>query len=68
MKPQKYRDVTAVLTGQGWVWLRNAAGSHEIWGSPDGKTKLVVPHHREVTAGVLRKIAAKLDEVPDSWK
>ena len=67
MKPQKYRDVVAVLRAQGWVLLRTAKSSHEVWGLPDGSARTVVPHHRQVSAGVVRQIAAHLTQGPDEW-
>lgn len=68
MKAQRYRDVVAVLRSQGWVLLRTAKGDHEVWGLPDGTAKVTVPHHREVSAGVLRQLAKQLPEVPDKWR
>ncbi len=57
MKAQKTRDVLKYLKGLGWVYLRDAAGSHEIWGLPDESVKATLPTgHREVSAGVLNQI------------
>lgn len=68
MKAQKYKDVVAVLRAHGWVMLRTAKGNHEVWGEPGGTAKVTVPHHREVSAGVLRQLVKQLTDVPDSWR
>lgn len=39
VRATKYRDVVAVLRAHGWVLLRTAKGSHEIWGLPDESVK-----------------------------
>ena len=68
MKAQKYRDVVVVLKRQGWVLLRTGKGSHEVWGPPDGPGKVTIPHHSEVSAGVLRQVVKQLPEIPESWR
>lgn len=67
-KPQKYRDVVKVLKSQGWVFLRQAKGSHELWGLPDESVKESVPHHPEVSAGVIAQLIKKLPTTPNNWK
>lgn len=67
-KPQKYRDVVKFLRSQGWVFLRQGKGSHELWGLPDESVKESVPHHREVSAGVIQQLAKKLPEIPQEWR
>lgn len=67
-KPQKYRDVIAVLRSMGWVLLRQGKGSHELWGKPDGSVSAVVPRHGEVSAGVIRQLTQKLGETPQQWR
>ena len=34
VKAQTYSGVTRVLRAHGWVLLRRAKGSHEIWAGP----------------------------------
>jgi len=68
MRLQRYRNVAETLTSQGWRVLRQGSESHEIWCASDGITKVVVPRHREVAAGVLRRIAERLESVPGSWR
>lgn len=61
----KYRDVAKRLRKHGCV-SRPGKGSHEIWTSPGGNS-VVVPHHDQVTAGVVRDIIAKLTDLPEGW-
>ena len=68
MKAQSYRDVIAALEARGWVFLREAAGSHEIWGKPGTAERGSVPHHKVVSAGVLRQLAKALGETPQQWQ
>ncbi|MCP3425592.1 type II toxin-antitoxin system HicA family toxin [Rothia sp. AR01] len=68
MKPQKTKDVLKLLRSQGWGYLRDARGSHEIWGSADGAGKISVPTgHRIVTPGVLAQLARAGVEIPKEW-
>lgn len=68
MKPQKTRDVLAVLRAQGWRRLRDAKGSHEIWSNSDGTTKVPVPvGHREISPGVLQMLGRRGLEIPREW-
>lgn len=38
---KKYREVRSVLAAAGWEVLRQR-GSHEVWGKPGGKARIVV--------------------------
>lgn len=67
-RPQKYRDVIKVLKGNGWVFLRQGKGSHELWGLPDESQAHAIPHHQEVSAGVVGGLIKKLSVVPQSWR
>ncbi|MBH0022607.1 MULTISPECIES: type II toxin-antitoxin system HicA family toxin [unclassified Salinibacterium] len=67
-KPQKYRDVIKVVRANGWVFLRDAKGSHELWGLPDGSIKAVIPRHGEVSAGVVGQLMKNLPEIPQNWR
>jgi len=66
-RPQKYRDVVRVLRSQGWVLLRQGKGSHELWGLPDESVKVVLPRHRDVSAGIVGQLSKALPEVPENW-
>lgn len=67
-KTQRYRDVVRELRARGWVLLRRGKGSHELWGLPDESVKESVPHHREVSAGVIGQLLKKLPNPPQHWK
>lgn len=67
-KPQKYCDVIKVVKANGWVFLRDAKGSHELWGLPDGLVKAVIPRHGEVSAGVVGQLMKNLPETPQNWR
>lgn len=70
MKEQKSRDVIKYLRSIGWVFLRDAPGSHEIWGLPDGSVKASIPAgHRTISPGVLNKISRRQGiQWPREWK
>jgi len=52
-----YRDVVARLRGAGFVFDRQAKGSHEIWYNPKTKRRTTVPHHPgNLPTGTLRAI------------
>jgi len=39
--PKKYRDVRSALMDAGWQLLRQR-GSHEVWGKPGERARIVV--------------------------
>ncbi|MFE1514044.1 type II toxin-antitoxin system HicA family toxin [Corynebacterium bovis] len=65
-KPQKYTDVARFLRRSGWAILRTGKGSHEVW--HNGHDKLIIPHHREVSAGIIKQISDTIPTTPDSWR
>lgn len=68
MKPQKSRDVKKLMTAQGWRFLRQGRGSHEVWTSADESQKVTVPFgHTEISAGVLTQLQKAGLTVPDKW-
>jgi predicted RNA binding protein YcfA (HicA-like mRNA interferase family) len=67
-KPQKHRDVIKVVKENGWVFLRDAKGSHEMWGLPDESQKESIPNHGEVSAGVIGQLIKKLPKTPQGWR
>jgi predicted RNA binding protein YcfA (HicA-like mRNA interferase family) len=67
-KPQKYRDVVKFIKTQGWVFLRQGKGSHELWGLPDESVKESIPAHGEVSAGVVGALMKKLPSSPNNWR
>ncbi|WP_343320526.1 type II toxin-antitoxin system HicA family toxin (plasmid) [Arthrobacter sp. TMP15] len=66
MKAQKKRDVLKVLKANGWQLVRSTGG-HEMWEGPNGQRE-PIPRHNEISAGVLTKLAKKLDTFPSNWK
>ena len=53
----KYRDVVKKLRKLGWVFDRQAAGSHEIWRHSESGRKVTVPNHPgDIPEGTLRAI------------
>jgi predicted RNA binding protein YcfA (HicA-like mRNA interferase family) len=53
----KYREVVERLRRHGFVFDRQAKGSHEIWYNPKTKRRTTVPHHPgDIPRGTLRAI------------
>ena len=48
--------------------LRQGKGSHELWGLPDESVKESIPHHDEVSAGVIGALIKKLPTTPQNWR
>jgi len=68
-KPQKTRDVLKVCKENGWVFLRDGKGSHELWGLPDESVKESIPvGHRETSAGIIGQLIKKLPNTPSNWR
>ena len=40
-----YREVTRKLRTLGFIFYRQAKGSHEVWWNPITRRKTTVPHH-----------------------
>jgi len=52
-----YRDVVRKLRRAGFVFDRNAAGSHEIWYNPVTRRRTTVPSHPgDLPKGTLKAI------------
>jgi len=56
IQPLPYRKVIKILRKYGFVFRRATGGSHEIWWHEEKRRTCVVPHHKEVKAGILRSI------------
>jgi predicted RNA binding protein YcfA (HicA-like mRNA interferase family) len=53
----KYNDVARKLRKLGFEFVRQGAGSHEIWRHPETNRKITIAFHaREMPEGTLRKI------------
>jgi len=69
VKEQKTADVLREIGRQGWVFLRDGQGSHEIWGLAGTVKKVSIPAgHRTTSAGVLRQLERAGIEIPKAWK
>lgn len=67
VKPLPYREVIKKLRKLGFVFRRATGGSHEIWWNEQAKKTCVVPHHREVQTGTLRKIIKQAGVTVDEF-
>lgn len=56
------------LRANGWVRLRDAKGSHELWGLPDESVKESIPRHGEVSAGIVGQLLKRLPDPPNNWR
>ena len=53
----KYREIVKILKRFGFEFLRQAAGSHEIWYNPTTKRYTTIPNHPgDMPEGTLRAI------------
>ncbi len=57
-----YKDIIKRLKKAGFVFHRQAGGSHEFWINPTSKQKiLVAKHNKNMATGTVTKIANKQD-------
>ena len=64
----KYRDIIKILKKFGFEFLRQAAGSHEIWYSPTTNRYTTIPNHPgDISEGTLRAILKQADIKPDEF-
>jgi len=53
----RYKDVARKIRHFGFVFDRQAAGSHEIWRQSETGRKVTLPHHsRDMPEGTLRAV------------
>lgn len=54
----KYQELVKILTAHGFIFKRQARGSHEIWFNPTSKRFVTIPHHsgKSVKKGTLSAI------------
>ena len=63
-----YRDVVRRLKKFGFVFDRQAAGSHEIWFNPIIGRYTTIPNHPgDLPEGTLRAILKQADITPDAF-
>jgi predicted RNA binding protein YcfA (HicA-like mRNA interferase family) len=64
----KYREVARRLRVFGFVFDRQAAGSHEIWRQSESGRKVTIPHHAKPLAeGTLRAILREAEIEVDAF-
>jgi predicted RNA binding protein YcfA (HicA-like mRNA interferase family) len=57
-----YKEVVRKLRNAGFVFDRNAKGSHEIWWNPDTRKRTTIPNHPgDIPEGTLRAILKQAD-------
>lgn len=58
----KYKEVVRKLRNAGFVFDRNAKGSHEIWWNPHTRKRTTIPNHPgDIPEGTLRAILKQVD-------
>ena len=58
----KYREIVRILKTLGFEFHRQAAGSHEIWYSPEKDRYTTIPNHSgDMPEGTLRAILKQAD-------
>lgn len=52
----KYSEFLKLIKKEGWVFMRQGKGSHEIW--VKGEKKVVIPNHgsKEIPKGLVQKL------------
>ena len=67
LPPLTYRQVIYRLKAAGFIFDRQAKGSHEIWYNPQTKRRTTVPHHpgtipRGTLRAIIREAGFKVDD------
>lgn len=64
----RYREIVKKLKTFGFVFDRQAAGSHEIWHNPKTDHYTTIPNHPgNMPEGTLRAILKQADITPDDF-
>ncbi len=64
----RYRDIVRRLKQFGFVFDRQAAGSHEIWYNPQTGFYTTIPNHPgDLPEGTLRAILRQAGVTPDQF-
>ena len=64
----RYRDIVRRLKQLGFVFDRQAAGSHEIWYNPQTGLYTTIPNHPgDLPEGTLRAILRQAGVTPDQF-
>ena len=64
----RYREIVKKLKKLGFSFLRQAAGSHEIWfNQSTGKYTTIPNHNGDMPEGTLRAILKQCDITPEDF-
>ena len=64
----RYRDIVQRLKACGFVFDRQAAGSHEIWFNPTSNRYTTIPNHPgDMPEGTLRAILRQAGADPEDF-
>jgi len=64
----RYREIISKLKKFGFIFHRQAAGSHEIWHNPNTKRYTTIPNHRgDMPEGTLRAILKQAGIDPEDF-
>ena len=64
----KYKEIIKRLKSYGFVFQRQAAGSHEIWHNPSTNRYTTIPNHPgDMPEGTLRAILKQADVEPEDF-
>jgi predicted RNA binding protein YcfA (HicA-like mRNA interferase family) len=64
----KYKDIIRKLRSAGFVFDRNAKGSHEIWWNPKTRARTTVPNHPgDIPDGTVRAIIRQAGLTSDEF-
>ncbi len=64
----KYREIIKKLKKLGFLFTRQAAGSHEIWNNPSTGRYTTIPNHQgDMPEGTLRAILKQADITTDHF-
>lgn len=64
----RYQQIIKILKSFGFVFDRQAAGSHEIWYNPNTKAYATIPNHvGDMPEGTLRSILKQAGITPEEF-
>ena len=64
----RYKEVVRKLRNAGFVFDRNAKGSHEIWWNPTTRKRTTIPiHPGDIPEGTVRAILKQADLPVDEF-
>ena len=64
----RYREIVKILQSFGFVFDRQAAGSHEIWYNPETNRYTTIPNHTgDMPEGTLRAILKQAGITPEEF-